>query len=257
MTTRPIDQEKLKALLLEYGSLAKANDALKKEKAILETEVQHLQELKAEKTQLVQEKAQLETSIRSLAELKTKLANNNEILDRKTKSYEKSVSELKTEVEGLERKKSAIGKEISDREQRRRYLTEELKPLEENLKLKSDLDEKIAEATVRLKSLETRLEGERERFEVFDAFLGLIQAGDWHQLELFSNILPAILKESREKSYSVDILRNHIINRITGKTVNILSCGNCGAAFFCQQAAAIFRLPVPIMPYEHINPHKG
>ena len=232
MIAKAFNPEKLKDLLHEYGSLANAIEVLEKEKASLETEVQHLQGLKAEKADLMQKNSQLETEVQSLAEFKAKLDEDTQLRAKEMTGCETSVSHLKAEIKNWRREKSALQQEIEEREQRRNCLIKELKPLEKNIKFKEDLDREIGKATVRLESVETRLKAEARRLEVFDAFLALVQAGDWHELQLFSSILPDLLRESQEKSYSVETLRNHIVNYLAGNTSNVLSCGSCGAEFF-------------------------
>jgi DNA repair exonuclease SbcCD ATPase subunit len=231
MTAKPIDPHELKQLLKEYGSLPRGIEALKEEKAKLEAAVQGLKELQVIKTKLVQEKADLEHEVESLVELKAKLEKDENLFEDKIKECKASVQKLKTEISELKRKQSVLEKEIEKREQRRNFLIEELKPLEDNRKVKQNLDNEIAKTKASLEDLENMLKAESRKIEIFNAFLGLIRATNWQELDLFSAALPGFLKESREKQYSVELLKKYIIDRLTGKTANLLSCRNCGAEF--------------------------
>ena len=88
MATDPIDKNRLKQLLHDYGSLIRIVEALNQQKQILEADVIHLQELQEEKKQLAQQKTTLETETKSLASLKAGLNKSTNFIKQELKTYQ-------------------------------------------------------------------------------------------------------------------------------------------------------------------------
>lgn len=231
MSTDPIDKNRLKQLLHDYGSLIRIVEALNQQKQILEADVRHLQELQEEKKQLTQQKATLGTETKSLASLKAGLNKSTDFLKQEVKTYQAESYKLKSQIEQLTQMKGAIKNQLESMAQRRNLLISELEPLEKNLNYKENLDKSIEEARISLNVLEGKLQAEARRLKIFNAFLGLVQANDWRELDTFAVVLPDFLKESRQKSYSVELLRSHVIAQLAGNAFNVISCSNCGGEF--------------------------
>jgi len=235
MATDSVDKNRLKQLLHDYGSLIKIVEALNQQKQILEADVRHLQELQAEKTQLAQQKAILETETKSLASLKEGLNKGTNFLKQEVKTYQAESSKLKSQIKELTQMKGALNKQIERMEQRKNLLIRELEPLEKNLKYKENLDRQIDEARISLNALEARLQADERRLKIFDAFLGLVQANDWPGLDTFAAVLPSLLQDSRQKPYSVELLRGHVIAQLAGNAFNVISCSHCSGEFIVNK----------------------
>jgi len=235
MATDPIDKNRLKQLLHDYGSLIRIVEALNQQKQILEADVIHLQELQEEKKQLAQQKTTLETETESLASLKAGLNKSTNFIKQELKTYQSESYKLKSQIEKLTQTKCILNEQIERMDQRSNLLIRELEPLEKNLKYKENLDMQINEARISLNALEARLQADARRLKIFDAFLGLVQANDWLDLDAFAAVLPDFLKDSRQKSYSVELLRSHVITQLAGNAFNVISCSNCGGEFIVNK----------------------
>ena len=241
MTSKPIDTEKLTKLLAKYGSLEKAVEVLEEEKPKLEAEVQKLKverkELEASLAKLKQQETELETNVKSLGEMKDSLSNNNELLESEMKGFKTSISQLKADVKALKEKRSVLQKAVKEDEEKRDILVAEIEPLEETLEFKKSLDKEIVEHKHILEQVKARINTEGERLEVLDAFLGLVQANDWQQLESFAGSAPKLVKQACEGKHSVDLLRKYMVEQLTGKVAGVLSCSHCGAEFVVNKPA--------------------
>ena len=253
MASKPIDTEKLKQLLAEYASLEGAIKEIKAEKAALEAKVQHLEEMKIEKdglkmllAELKHQKAELKAQIKSLGEIKDNLNKNNKLLENKKKGYEAQILELKGEVGALEEKKSDLEKEIKGSEQRKGILTAEIAPLEEELKFKESLDREIVEHKTVLEQIETRIEAETDRLEVFDAFLRLVKATDVKHLKGLDSFVPKALEQAQRGEISVDLFKKYVIRQLTGDAVKLLQCSSCGAEFAVNKPARRLSYQCPV-----------
>lgn len=235
MTSKPIDTEKLTKLLAKYGSLEKAVEVLEEKKPKLEAEVQKLkaerEELEASLAKLKQQETELETNVKSLGGIKDSLSKNKELLESQMKGFKTSISQLKADVKALKEKRVILEKVVREDEEKRDILVAEIESLEETLEFKKSLDKEIAENKLILDQVKARINAEAERLEVLDAFLGLVQANDWQQLESFARSAPKLLEQAREGKYSVDLLRKYMVEQLTGKVAGVLSCSNCGAEF--------------------------
>ncbi len=248
MTSKPIDTEKLTKLLAKYGSLEKVVEVLEEEKPKLEAEVQKLKaerdELEASLAKLKQQETELEKNVKSLGGIKDSLSKNNELLESQMKGFKTSISQLKADVKALKEKRAILEKAVKEDEEKRAILVAEIESLEETLEFKKSLDKEIVEHKHILKQVKARINTEGERLEVLDAFLGLVQANDWEQLESFARSAPKLLEQARQGTYSVGLLRKYIVEQLTGKVAGVLSCNNCGAEF------AVNKPPEKILGYQ-------
>lgn len=256
MASKPIDTEKLTKLLAKYGPLEKAVEVLEEERSTLEAEVQKLKAerkgFEASVAELKQQETELKTEVKSLGEIKDSLHKKNELLESEMKNFKTSVSQLKSDLTVLRQERFALEKEIKEGEEKKDILVAEIKTLEETLGFKKSLDKEIAEHKLILEQLEARVNGEAERLELLDAFLGLVQAKDWQQLESFARDAPKLVEHARQGTYSVDLLRKYIVDQLTGNVAGILCCSNCGAEFAVNKPPdkiSGYRCPVCGMSY--------
>jgi hypothetical protein len=117
------------------------------------------------------------------------------------------------------------------REERKALLANETESMEETAAHKRALDNDVAVLRITKAELQAKTNSQTRRLEVLDAFLGLVRATKQDDLLAFARSLPAVLEESHEKEYSTNLLLKFIIQQLSGKAADGLSCGRCGADF--------------------------
>ena len=82
-----------------------------------------------------------------------------------------------------------------------------------------------------LSEIEAKVHHEKERWEVFASFLGLVKSASLTELEKFAKVLPGLLSEVKHGKYSPELLRKMILKELSGGTLQVLKCMSCGARF--------------------------
>ena len=82
-----------------------------------------------------------------------------------------------------------------------------------------------------LSEIQAKLDQEKERWEVFESFLGLVKSGELEEMEKFAEVLPNLLSEVKRGEYTTESLTKHILRQLAGDTLQILRCTSCQTKF--------------------------
>ncbi|GAI79468.1 unnamed protein product, partial [marine sediment metagenome] len=215
-------------LLTEYGGLSQANQALNLKISALEKEVYGLEEkaalkgkIQADVDSLKAEKASLETHVAELHAQKDQL------------------SKVKGEVSSLSKKQTELESEIAELESYKAGVTEKIKLLEETTggleKRKAEYDE----VTARLSEVEERLTRENKRLRIFGSFLGIVKSSAIEKLDEFAQNLPYFIDDVKAGNHSPKLIRNMLIQELTGGTLQVLKCTQCGVMFVVNKKPVV------------------
>ncbi|MGB2826625.1 MAG: hypothetical protein WBC50_00245 [Dehalococcoidales bacterium] len=97
-----------------------------------------------------------------------------------------------------------------------------------------------------LSKIQAKLDQEKERWEVFESFLGLVKSGALEELEKFAEVLPRLLKKVKQGEYSPELLTKFILSKLTGDTLQLLRCKSCQAKFAVDKPSelGIYQCPI-------------
>ena len=215
-------------MLTEYSGLSQANQALKLTVGVLEKEAAGLEEkavlkgkLQADIDALKAEKASLEPYVSELHTQKNKL------------------EKVMGEVASLSKKQMELENEIANLESYKTGLTEEIKSLEETT---GDLEKRKTEyAAVKasLSEVEERLARENRRLQIFDSFLGFVKSSAIEKLEGFAADATYFVEAAKNGKHSPQLVRNMIIQELTGGTLQVLRCTQCGVEFVVDKKPVV------------------
>jgi len=215
-------------MLTEYGGLSQVNQALKLKISTLEKESAGMEEkaalrgkIQAEVETLKAEKASLESHVTGLHAQKNQL------------------DKVKGEVSALSRKQAEIENEIANQEYYQIGLTEKITLLEETT---GDLEERKVEYDAVKSSLaevEERLAHENKRLQIFDSFLGFVESSAVEKLETFSVDAAYFVEEAKSGRHSPQLIRNMIIQELTGGTLQVLKCTQCEVKFVVDKKPVV------------------
>lgn len=207
-------------MLVEYGSLAdtikelqsRINE-LQKETSVLEGQRRLKEEIEHNIARLKAEKVSLEKSVTYLAKEKETFAQ----LQKDAKALNDNKIVLEQDIIVMEKHKQDLSGEIEALEKK----TFDLKELEvKHHSLSAD----IAEMEVRINSSQTQL-------DVLQSFLGFIEPSSFAQIDNFASQLPHLLADVRQENYSPELLRNYILETLSGGTLRTLMCTVCNTRF--------------------------
>ena len=215
-------------MLTEYGGLSQANQALKLKINALEKEATGLEEkaalkgkIQADIDALKAEKASLEPYVSELHAQKNKL------------------EKVMGEVASLSKKQTEIGNQIADLESHTAALNQEIKLLEETTggleKRKAEYDE----VTASLSQVEKRLARENKRLRIFDSFLGFVKSSAVEGLEEFAADASYFVEAAKNGNHSPKLIRNMLIQKLTGGTLQVLKCDSCGVKFVVDKKPVV------------------
>jgi len=219
LTTHDQGRELLK-MLVEYGSLADTTkelqsriNELQKETSVLEGQRRLKEEIEHNIARLKAEKVGLEKSVAYLAKEKETFAQ----LQKDAKALNDNKIVLEQDIIVMENHKQDLSGEIEALEKK----TSDLKELEAK---HHSLSADIAEMAVRINSSQTQL-------DVLQSFLGFIEPSSFAQIDNFVSQLPHLLADVRQKNYSPELLRNYILETLSGGTLRTLMCTVCNTRF--------------------------
>ena len=221
------DQGKeLLAMLDHYGSLTETINGLENKAQLLTKEAYGLEhkaelkgELEADITKLQAEKISLEACVAQLHEQK-------HILE-----------DIKNEVNLLTKKKAFLEHENAKLETHNQQLIKDIQSKEEIVNDLSDLQTKHNAVAAALTEMEAWLEREKGRLEILESFLGLVQSApsSLEELEKFATVLPALIDQAKQGKYSPNLLKAHVLAKLTGGALQVLKCPSCGVRFSVDQ----------------------
>jgi predicted nucleic acid-binding Zn-ribbon protein len=219
-------------LLSEYTGLSQTIMNLKMKIDILSEQVGSLEE----KAKL---KGKLEGDVVKLKAEKASLGGHvAELHDQKDE-----LEQVKGEVHSLSVQKSQLLQEISNLEAQKNSLSGDIKTEEKQI---SDLKEqkgKYQELLQDYAELEEKVKNEKTRWEVFEGFLGLVQASSLPELQKSCQTLPKLSETVQQGTCSPELLKNFILKDLVGPTFQVLKCGTCQARFYIDK-------PPPIGGYQ-------
>lgn len=149
------------------------------------------------------------------------------------------MGKVKNEVGYLSKKQTEIEHEIANLESYKTGLTEKIKLLEETTggleKRKTEYDE----VTAGLSEVEKRLARENKRLQIFDSFLGFVKSSAIEPLEDFAQNLPGFIDDAKAGNHSPKSIRNMLIRELTGGTLQVLKCTECGVEFVLDKQPSV------------------
>lgn len=160
-----------------------------------------------------QKRVDLEKSIASLSEEKdvltqvrndvVSLAGQKDLLQRTIDRMQETKEELGSEIEALEKKTSDL----------------------------KEMEAKYNELSANIIALEKEIGCHKNQIEMLNGFLGFVEPSSYSEIEKFVTILPALLDDAKQKRYSPELLRDYILETLSGRTLRVLMCTSCNARF--------------------------
>jgi chromosome segregation ATPase len=213
--------------LTKYGNLNEAKVGLEAEVRALVKQTGDLQTQKKSKEEaehylitLRQERTSLEKDVTGLLRERdnlTVMKNNVALLQNRKNQLERTIADLQDEQVKLQNKKEELTSEIVGLTKS----TSDLKQLEQK---RNDLDAIIA-------GIEEDIRAHRRQLDILDSFTGFIEASSYSDLEGFAAQLPSLIAGARQKKYSPQIIRDVMLQRLTGGRLQVLGCDSCSAKF--------------------------
>ncbi len=238
---------KLLNLLSEYGGLAGVISEYQDKKQVLTKEVGDLEQKVKTKDKLTGEikiqtdvKANLEANIAQLQKDKSELGNVTGLLQVAQVAYY-----------NLNEDKANLEKEITGVQATRDSLENEIKTKEQKVSDFSVLESKREKLLNDISEMEGRVNKEKKRWQVFEGFLGMVQASSKEELKKSIEILPALLEELDEKKYSPEFLKDLILKELAGPTLQVWRCNECQARFWIDKPLPSGELQCPNGGWPH------
>ncbi len=229
-----ISGEGLAAKLKEYGTLNQAITSIKDEKASLQPEVEKLGgdkiKLMVEVDGLVNSKAKLETEVQHLEELKKALEGTIDTLEIRRNNLEKHLAELENDIADQTVKKAAVTEEVNQKQ-----LT--VSELEEKLKKADAISQTLVEKQVEFQELEVKKAAAGQKYELFEAFLGLVAGKSTADAEHFHISAEALINEANSGNYDYTELLYQVIDQFTGGALDLIGCPECDTEFIIVKSS--------------------
>lgn len=218
--------EELLQMLSEYGSLGEAKKALQAKVQSLGKEADGLEQQAKLKGKIEGEIAKLKAEKASLEAYVVQLYDQKNTLDH-----------IQSEVSSLAEKKAMLGHEITELETYKDLLSDDIKPKEQKVSDLKELESKRDAVLASLSEIEAKVDVEKERWEIFESFLGLVKSSSLAELEKFVEVMPNLLSEVKQGKYSPVLLRKMILKELTGDKLQLLKCTSCQAKFAVDSLA--------------------
>jgi len=117
-----------------------------------------------------------------------------------------------------------LAESVSDREKR-------VSEMDEKLKTIDAIDQALEEKKEVVKELEARVAAAGLKFQLFEAFLGLVGVRSGTEIEKFQKFVPTLVDEAKTGKYDSGFLVNVILGELSGGTLDWLVCQYCEAEF--------------------------
>lgn len=169
---------------------------------------------------LKEHKKALESEVAPLAKEKWKLDNVRNLFTISNQLYQQ-----------LLQNKAILEKEIPEREKYLKGLNEDIEIKEPKARKLSELAVKHDALAAEIEEMEVKKSKEKERWQVFEGFLGLVNASSLEDLQKNAVLLPIIVKEAKEGQYSPDFLKNAILHDLVGPILTVFRCSECNVRF--------------------------
>ncbi len=210
--------------IMQYGDLVKAKadlevriHVLRKQASDLEERQKSKQEVEKHLAVLSSEKADLEKSIGGLSK------------ERET------LTQVKSDVGSLTEQKSLLKVDIDSMRKTKEELCIEIEELTKRTSDLQELDTRRNDLLSSLTTIETEISSHKSQMNILNSFLGFIAPSSMSDVEKFVTLLPALLDEAKHKNHSPDILRNIILQTLTGGKLRSLRCTSCKTKFIVNK----------------------
>jgi DNA repair exonuclease SbcCD ATPase subunit len=236
-------------MLTEHGSLSEANIVLKTEIGSLEKEAVGLEEK-------VKLKGEIEAEIAALKAEKTSLEPYVSELHAKKDQLEK----VQNYVDSLTKKRAELEKDTASMEKYKTALDKDIRVKEKKVSNLEKLEKRHDAVSASLAETKKKLDWEERRLKVLDSIQGVVKSSSVAQLEKFAENLPYYIEEVKGGHYSGEIIRNILVENLTGGTLQVLRCSSCEAKFVVDKQPSLpgsdYYCPVCGMSY-YVNVDKN
>lgn len=232
--------EELLQMLAEYGSLTEAKKALQSKVQSLEKEAHGLEQRAKLKGKIEGEIAKLNADKNSLN------AHVAQLNDQKNELYQ-----IQSAIGSLAEKKAKLEQEANELEGHQDILSDDIKAKEQKVGHLKELESKHDTVLASLSEIQAKLDQEKERWEVFESFLGLVNSGALAELEKFAEELPSLLKEVKQGKYSPELLTKFILRELIGDTLQLLRCTFCQVKFTVDKPSKLGSYQCPNCGLSH------
>lgn len=179
------------------------------------------------------EKAQIESQMAGLRIERSELEGTVARL----KEEIRPLTGLQNEVGLLMGRKAALESETASLHLQRRLLDRDIVARQQKVGDLSEQEARHKELSADTDAMLAKLADNQQRFQVLDAFVGLISATSMDRLELFAEVLPEIIAKARLKQKSPNLLADSILSRLAGDVLKIHRCTSCGTRFVADKPA--------------------
>lgn len=225
--------------LTEYGSLDGTIVALKQEKQSLANEVKDLNE----KAKL---KGAIQTDITHLQSQKNELEGSVATIYARYDHMFKLVKNLEADYKSRSDELKTLNITIPQKQAEVQTLTQEVESKQQKVADLTLLETKRDAIAAELAKLETQANDKRQHRAVLEALEGYIQSASLEKLKPFIAVMPQLLEEVKQGTYSPDFIRAYIFEKLTGGTLKVLKCKPCDAQFSVDKPADAIGYHCPI-----------
>jgi uncharacterized phage infection (PIP) family protein YhgE len=227
VSTSQDNGKKLFDLLSEYGNLSDTIKALHlkiesltKQTAGLEQQAKLQGTIQGEIAKLKAEKANLEPQVANLYAQKDEL-----------KHVQNQLAQTNNEVNSLISIKGVIEQKINQLETYRGNLGKEIETMESKVSDLKECESKRATVIKEIAELQAKFENDQRRWEIYQAFLGLVLTGSIAVMEIFSEVLPSLLEKVKKGEYESWRIKSHILQKLVGPELLVFKCTKCQETF--------------------------
>jgi len=217
-----------------FAQLQKDAKALNDNKVVLEQDIivmkKHKQDLSGEIQALEKKTSDLKGLEHNIARLKAENVSLEKSVVYLAKEKE-TFAQLQKDAKALNDNKIVLEQDIIVMEKYKQDLSGEIQALEKKTSDLKELEAKHHSLSADIAEMEVRINSSQTQLDVLQSFLGFIEPSSFAQIDKFVSQLPDLLADVRQKNYSPELLRNYILETLTGGTLRTLMCTSCNTRF--------------------------
>jgi hypothetical protein len=103
--------------------------------------------------------------------------------------------------------------------------------MDEKLKKAVELDKELKEKEEQLQELNSKIATAGQKYELFEAFLGLVSGQSSVEIEQFLTSAGALINEAKLGNYDPAYLVDQVIGQLTGGAFDLTACQECKTEF--------------------------
>ena len=228
--------KELLTMLDQYGSLAETINGLRNKVQSLTKEADGLEDKAKLKGELDKDIIKLRAEKASLEACVAESLKQKQILE-----------DIQNKVSLLTKKKVFLESENANLQAHNQQLTEDVQSKKEIVSDLSDLEKKHDAVAAAVKEMEARLKREKRLLDITESFIGLVQSApsSLAELEKFAAALPGLIDQAKQAKYSPNLLKAHVLEKLTGGTLQVLKCQSCGAGFSVDKPPVVYGYHCP------------